>query len=268
MPFTLSHAAAALPFRKLKPIWPALVIGTFAPDLRYFLIISNEDRIWHQFPEVVLYALPVALLTLWIFEQVVKAPAIELLPDGVQRRLQDKLADFSGWSQLALIVLWIAAGIVTHIVWDQFTHSYSWLALHWSLLQVQVSLPFGHPFLLAHLLQHLSTIGGFLVLCVWFLVWYRKTLPIESGDQQEFSPGLKLLTVLTMGAIALLLGYPIAVWRLASHVQPIKRNFFIVTVFEATTLVLCVQLLIFGIALTLNSRGRQLPRQQLQQPGD
>src|SRR5262252_2376909 len=186
MPFTLSHAAAALPFRKLKPIWPALVIGTFAPDLQYFLIISDEDRIWHQFPEVLLYALPVALLALWVFERVVKAPAVELLPSGVQRRLQDKLAplSFTGWNQLARIVLWIGVGIVTHLFWDQFTHSYSWLALHWSLLQVQVSLPFGHTFLLAHLLQHLSTIGGFLVLCVWFLAWYRKAQPVETGDQQ------------------------------------------------------------------------------------
>jgi hypothetical protein len=85
---------------------------------------------------------------------------------------------------------------------------------------------------------------------------------------EEFSLRLKLLAVLTMSGVALLAGYPLAVWRLATHELPIKRSFFIATDFEATTLVFCVQLLIFGLAHTLNSRWRQLPGGQLQEPGD
>ena len=73
MPFTLSHAAAALPFRKFKPVWPALVVGTFAPDLQYFIWISDEDRSGHHFPQAVLYTLPLALLVLWVFEWWVKS---------------------------------------------------------------------------------------------------------------------------------------------------------------------------------------------------
>lgn len=270
MPFTLSHAAAALPFRKLKPIWPALVIGTFAPDLQYFLFVSDEDRSWHRYPEVLLYAIPVALLTLWIFERIVKGPAIQLLPKGVQQRLHDKLEplSFSGWKRLAAIVFWIAIGIATHVVWDEFTHSYSWLAFHWPVLQREVFLPFGRSFLLAHLLQHVSTVGGFLVLCAWLVAWYRRTSPATRVYEEEFSPRLKLLAVLTMGSVALLMGYPLAVWRLASHVEPIKRNFFIVTVFEATTLVFCLQLLIFGLVLTVSSRFQRLPVPQANEPGD
>src|SRR5271167_2744662 len=97
MPFTSSHAAAALPFRKLKPVWPALVIGTFAPDLQYFVWVSDEDRSGHHFPEVALVTLPVALLVLWALEWIVKGPAIELLPSGWQRRLQDKVKPLSFW---------------------------------------------------------------------------------------------------------------------------------------------------------------------------
>ena len=127
MPFTLSHAAASLPFRRLKPVWPALVMGTFAPDLQYFILISDEDRSGHYFPEVLLFTLPFALLVLWLFERVVKGPAIALLPSGVQRRLQNKIEplSFSGWRQFGSIVLWIAVGVATHMGWDQFTHSYS-----------------------------------------------------------------------------------------------------------------------------------------------
>jgi hypothetical protein len=270
MPFTLSHAVAALPFRKLKPIWPALVIGTFAPDLQYFLFISDDDRSWHRYPEVLVYAIPFALLALWVFDRVVKRPAIELLPSGVQHRLQDHVEplSFSGWKQLGAIVTWIAAGIATHIVWDQFTHSDSWLFSHWSLLQRSVSLPLERSYTLAHLLQHISTVGGFLLLCAWCAAWYHRTSPVPKMYGEEFSLRLKLLAVLTMGVVGLLMGYPLAIWRLATHELPIKRSFFIVTVFEATTLMFCVQLLIFGLVLTLNSRWRQLPGRQLQEPGD
>src|SRR5450432_3949211 len=179
MPFTLSHAAASLPFRRLNPIWPALVIGTFAPDLQYFIWISDEDRSGHHFPDVLLFTLPFALLVLWVFEWVVKGPVIELLPSGLQRRLRDKTEplSFSSWRQFGLIVLWTAVGIATHVGWDQFTHSYSELAAHWNLLRAVLPLPSGHSIQFAHLLQHISTIGGIAVLAVWFIAWYRRTTP-------------------------------------------------------------------------------------------
>ena len=82
MPFTLSHAAAALPFRKFKPVWPALVIGTFAPDLQYFIWISDEDRSGHHFPGIVLLSrFPWRCCCCGCSRRFVKGPAIELLPE-------------------------------------------------------------------------------------------------------------------------------------------------------------------------------------------
>ena len=269
MPFTLSHAAAALPFRRLRPIWPALVMGTFAPDIQYFLFISDENRTWHQFPGALLYALPISLLFLWTFEWVVKAPAIELLPNGVQRRLGTKVTplSFDGLRQFVAIVLWIGVGILTHIVWDQFTHAYSWMGQHWELLRTTVSLPLGHTLVLAHLLQHLSTVGGFLILCGWFVAWYART-PAGRPLPREFMPGVKVLVVLVMSGIALLLGYPLAVWRLASHVEPVRRIVYVVTTFEAWTLMFCIELLIYGLAMSVNTNWRGAPVARANEPGD
>ncbi len=162
MPFTLSHAAASLPFRRLKPVWPALVMGTFAPDLQYFILISDEDRSGHHFPDVLLLTLPLALLVLWLFELVVKGPAIELLPRGWQLRLQDKTQPlaFRGWRQFGKIVLWIAVGTLTHLLWDQFTHPYSRTAAYWPLLKTHIILPLWHTMPVAGLLQDVSTIVG------------------------------------------------------------------------------------------------------------
>jgi Domain of unknown function (DUF4184) len=258
MPFTLSHAAASLPFRRFKPVWPALVIGTFAPDLQYFILVSDEDRSGHYFPEVLLVTLPLALLVLWLFERFVKGPVIALLPSAVQQRLQNKIEplSFSGWRQFGSIILWIAVGIATHVCWDQFTHSYSELATHWRLLRIRVMLPLGHSIQFAHLLQHISTIGGFLVLAIWFGVWYRRTPPVTVLNE-ELSPHLKVALPLTMAVVAGLVGYPIAVLRLADHVRPIKPLHFAVTVFVAMTLVFSLELLIYGLVLTMNGHLRR-----------
>ncbi len=147
MPFTLSHAAAALPFRKFKPIWPALVIGTFAPDLQYFIWISDEDRSGHHFPGVLLFSLPLALLLLWLFEWCVKGPVIELLPDPILRRLQDKVRPLSfwGWQRFMSIVMWIFVGTATHVLWDWFTHPRTWITAHWALFSYKVPCPVSFP---------------------------------------------------------------------------------------------------------------------------
>lgn len=136
------------------------------------------------------------------------------------------------------------------------------------LLRLMVQLPFGHRLAVAHLLQHFSTIGGFLILCWWVAAWYQRTSPEEHFRAAEFSPAFKIATALTMAGIALMLGYPLAVIQLARHVEPVRRLAFIVTVFEAVTLVFCAQLILYGLALTVSTRWRRLPAGQLQEPGD
>jgi len=261
MPFTLSHAAAALPFRRLKPVWPALVIGTFAPDLQYFIQISDEDRSGHHFPDVLLVTLPVALILLWVFEWCVKGPAIELLPSALQRRLQDKVAplSFRGWERFASIVVWIAIGIATHMFWDSFTHSHTWMVAHWSLLRHKVPVPFHAPVAMLKVLQHVSTVLGLLVLGAWFLTWYRQTTPVPRASLRELSSFRKVAIVFTMAVVAIFAGYPLAIFRLSDHPLPIKPLFFVVTVFVAITLVFCAQVLVYALVRTYAARSRRLP---------
>lgn len=259
MPFTLSHAAAALPFRKLQPVWPALVMGTFAPDLQYFIWISDEDRSGHQFPGILLLTIPLALSLLWLFEWCVKGPVIELLPGGLQRRLQAKVEPLSfwGWGRLATIILWMAVGIATHVFWDQFTHYHTWMGEHWMLLRRPVPVPFYSPMMLMKVLQHASTLFGILVLAAWFSRWYRRTAPVAESALTQFSAFRKSAVVLTMAVIATLAGYPLAILGLANHRYVVTPLFFIATLFEAMTLVFCVQLLIYGMARVIGAGDRR-----------
>jgi len=264
MPFTLSHAAAALPFRKLKPVWPALVIGTFAPDLQYFIWISDEDRSGHHFPGILLLSLPLALLLLWLFERFVKGPVIELLPDGVQRRLPDKLEPlpFWGWRRLGSIVAWIVVGMATHVVWDWFTHSRTWITTRWELFSYRVPVPFHDPMAVSKLLQHASTVLGFLAVLAWLAMWYHRTTPVPSANLHRFSSFRKVVVLFTMVVIAALVGYPLALFRLLYHDPPPGLLVVIVTVFEAATLVFCVEALIYGVIRTFSTRVRRVPSVQ------
>jgi hypothetical protein len=52
MPFTLAHAAAVLPFRPYCPrvlSFPALVVGSVAPDAGYWSGPLDLKRISHSF---------------------------------------------------------------------------------------------------------------------------------------------------------------------------------------------------------------------------
>jgi len=269
MPFTLSHAAAALPFRKFKPVWPALVVGTFAPDLQYFIWISDEDRSGHHFPQAVFFTLPFALLVLWVFEWWVKGPVIELLPSGLQRRLQDKIEPLSsnGWGRFGSIVLWTAVGIATHVIWDQFTHFHTWMGAHLGLLHYMVPVPFHDRVALPKVLQHVSTILGVLIVVAWCASWYRRTTPVPQTSLRQLSSFRKLVVVITMAAIAVIAGYPLAIVKLADHKPPINPEFFVVTVFEAMTLLFCVQVLIYSMARVSAARFRRLPVAPGDEPG-
>ncbi len=265
MPFTLSHAAAALPFRKLKPVWPALVIGTFAPDLQYFILLSDEDRSGHHFPGVFLLTLPLALLVLWLFERCVKESVVELLPVALQRRLHDKIQPLSfwGWGQFASIVLWIVVGIATHVLWDQFTHGHTWITTHLGLLYQTVPVPFHSPMAVFKVLQHASTVFGLLALVAWFAMWYCKTKPARSAELRQLSSFRKFTVVFTMAVIAVVAGYPLAMLRLAGNELPVNRVFFIVTVFVAITLVFCTLLLLYGLGRTIRAPIRRVPATRL-----
>jgi hypothetical protein len=267
MPFTLSHAAAALPFRKFKPIWPALVIGTFAPDLQYFILLSDEDRSGHHYPDVLLFTLPVALLVLWLFEWAVKEPAIGLLPSGWQRRLQDKVAPLSfwGWRPFARIVVWIAAGTLTHLIWDQFTHSNTRTASYLPVLKAHVTPPFWHSMTVAGFLQNSSTILGLLAICLWCAAWYRRTPPSPKTLASELAPLTKLCVTSFMGLAALLTGGVLA-WSIVSdHLGPISRSTRVAITVMAMTQVFCVEMLIYGATMTLRSRFRQIAAPQIRE---
>ncbi len=176
VPFTLAHTAAALPFRRLRLVPSALIVGTVAPDCEYFLRLGPAGGYGHTPTGALLLSLPLGLAILWMFHALVKEPAASLLPDALQRRLPMERFSFRGPSRIAWIVASVALGIATHLGWDSFTHRTMWLYWHWPLLQGRFTVQGLGSAPVYKVLQHLSTALGLVVLAVWFARWYRSTV--------------------------------------------------------------------------------------------
>jgi hypothetical protein len=208
MPFTPAHVAAVLPFRRSRLIWSALVVGAMAPDFEYFLRMSPQDRYGHTLTGLFLFTLPLALLTLWFFHAYVKATFIELMPDGLERRLAPSAGEFrfGGASQFVLIIASLLVGIGTHLIWDSLTHGNTWTTRHWDALGHRVQVPSIGFVPLYKLLQQVSTVVGLAILAVWLVAWYRagKDVALRSeGRMQDAWPLRKIVTLVAVTALAL-----------------------------------------------------------------
>ncbi len=252
MPFTLAHSAAALPFRRLRLVPSALVIGTLAPDFEYLVKLDAHGRVAHTFPGVFVLTLPLALVVLWIFHRFVKRPFVRLLPDGLQRRLARHVEEFSflGASRFLFIVLSILVGIATHILWDSFTHRGTWLYARWPLLRQTFHLPFEGAIPLYKALQHGSSVLGVGIMLIWLLLWYRRseaTAP-ASGSVARAIPMMKRIAIFLGLLVVACVG--VIVRRLLGVERPIvnfaSRNFIV----EACVTMLALvwwQLVAYGV---------------------
>ena len=183
MPFTPSHAVVALPFVRTPLVPAAVAIGAMAPDLPLFVRgLPLHYGFTHEFgwlPATI--ALAFALLLVW---RLLLRPAVrELSPRGLAVRLPGEWDAGAGpairealaisgsparvsWRGMLLLVISLAIGVVSHIVWDLFTHEGRWgttvipaLASEWGPLP-------GFKWL-----QHGSSVIGLAIIGIWMLVW-------------------------------------------------------------------------------------------------
>jgi uncharacterized protein DUF4184 len=185
MPFTLSHAAAALPFRRTRLVMSALVFGCFAPDMEYFLWLKPHGHFGHTLPGLLLFDLPASLVSLFLFHQFAKAPLMSCLPARLRERIRsDKGQSFRSASGFALVCVSAVIGSVTHLLWDSVTHSTYWLGHHWSLLGTRVDVPLFGSREWAAVFQYISSVVGVLAILLWFIHWYRKTPPVHAESDR------------------------------------------------------------------------------------
>ena len=244
MPFTISHAAAAIPFRRTRLVLSALIVGTMAPDFEYFMHGRIIGRLSHNFQGAFEFCLPASLIVLAVFHWVLKRPVVTLLPNSVQRRIVFRDFDFWPLSRFLLICASILIGIATHLVWDNFTHSGRWAVEHIAWFQHSTTF-FGHSMVNYKLAQNLSTLLGLALLAAWFAYWYRMQ-PTHDLPVYSLSSGAKFLIVTSIIAIATALGLARALILLGS--KPISAV-FIGNLVVATVSTAILELLIFSLVI-------------------
>jgi hypothetical protein len=127
MPFTISHAAAVLPFSRLLARWrllSAVVIGAMVPDFGLFFPWRMHRFETHSAVALFTFCLPVGMAAYWAFQYLIKTPVLETLPNGAYARWRpfSSTANIGSVRQWILVAFGVLAGAVTHLVWDAFTH--------------------------------------------------------------------------------------------------------------------------------------------------
>lgn len=181
VPFTFAHPAAVLPLRR---IWPgaflALVLGSIAPDLPFFL----PYRVMHALPSThsMLGTLTVApLLGFALLVVVVLLQPVLLKPLWGKHRalLRQELSPFRQSP-----VPWLKAlpalclGSLTHYACDAATHRDGVIVTLLPLMDTPLPPVWGYSSTVYLLLQYLSSLVGMAVLVWWYLREQRATEPI------------------------------------------------------------------------------------------
>lgn len=166
MPFTFSHPAAVLPFSKTRRLsFAALVAGSVAPDFEYFIHMKSTYS--HTLWGILWLDIPMAILVAFLFFNIAKDSLIDNLPSVFRNRLS-AVRDFN-WNRhfrehWLMVVICVAAGIFTHIVWDSFTHRTGYFVQRIAALRGEiVSIP------VYRLLQHASTLLGAFIILVFIM---------------------------------------------------------------------------------------------------
>ena len=168
MPFPFfAHQAAVVPLKLALPrrlSGTGLVLGSMAPDFGYFLLGNGTaPRLWHRPLGVLVLCLPVALALHWFVTRLIAEPTARHLPmaGGFRLRALGWLAaqprDAAHW---AIVGTSIVVGAGTHLAWDLFTHTGTWMGDYIPFLNRRLfSLP-GYDVVGTNALWTVSTLLG------------------------------------------------------------------------------------------------------------
>lgn len=179
MPFTPSHAVVALPFVRTPLVPAAIAVGAMTPDLPLFLRGTPLSYQLTHTNVALSVVIAFALLALWYL---VLRPAVrELSPTWLATRLPGEwdAAGAAAWTgirrrrgtlvTLVLVVASLLLGVLSHIVWDAFTHEGRWGLRIFPVLADQWGPLVGYKWL-----QHGSSVLGLLVLALYAAWWLRR----------------------------------------------------------------------------------------------
>ncbi len=128
MPFTFAHPLAVSPFGKKKSKYfniAALVIGSMAPDFEYFIHFRPYQQHGHTILGQVYYNLPLVIIVYLIYHYILKESLVIHLPKPYCSDFYHLVKSKFSVKSLVDWMIFIYSsfiGMLTHLIWDSFTH--------------------------------------------------------------------------------------------------------------------------------------------------
>lgn len=190
MPFTPAHIAAVLPVTAKPRRWvvpAAWVVGSVVPDLVWFLFSTDAYNTAHSLRGVVTLDLVVGGVLVAVWRCVLLAPVRDVLPAPLGERIPGRVGVRP--SEWPLVVLGVAAGALTHVVWDSFTHPGRWGTTHIAPLRDDFGGMAGYRWA-----QYASGVVGLAIVAAFVLRRYRAQ-PVLQVLDRRVSPRLRTIIV-------------------------------------------------------------------------
>lgn len=190
MPFTFAHPSTILPMRKKKNYdFTALLVGSMSPDFEYFIHFRPYQVHGHTILGLFYYNLPLVLIVSIIWHYILKEQLIKNLPKPyctyyfyltINKWKITSIKSFVIFIYSALI------GMITHLLWDGFTHANGYFVSKISILSHNINLlSFEIP--IYKMLQHGSSVIGLTILIIYLRGVQQKNLVNEIFNINKFS---------------------------------------------------------------------------------
>ncbi len=167
VPITFAHPVAVLPFARHLPL-PALVAGSVAPDVVYYLPICLSGSTTHSAAGILWWDLLIGFALILAF-RLSAGPAADLVALTCSPAADSRSSPRVVVSTVAAVLL----GATTHVVWDSFTQTDGFAVEHWALLRTSVI----EPHKTYNVVGYVSSIAG-TALLAWLVIRHaRRTLP-------------------------------------------------------------------------------------------
>lgn len=204
MPFTLAHPAVVI-FSKNKNFnLLGLILGSMAPDFIYFLLFNPISNLGHTLLGFIILNLPICFLLNYLILKFIKNPFIINLPSKIcnyYTYLINYDFNFKSTKNIFVFTYSCIVGMLTHIIWDAFTHKTGYFVVNINLLKESIHI-LGYQVPFFKLLQHGSTLLGFFVILYYFYTIRRYSNKYIRSNKFQYH-----LTAISIQILIIILSY-------------------------------------------------------------
>lgn len=204
MPFTLAHPAVVI-FSKNKNFnILGLILGSMAPDFIYFLLFNPSSNLGHTLLGFIILNLPICFLLNYLILKFIKNPFIINLPSKICNYYTYLIScdfNFKSTKDVFVFTYSCIVGMLTHIIWDAFTHKTGYFVVNINLLKESIHI-LGYQVPFFKLLQHGSTLLGFFVILYYFYTIRRYSNKYIRSNKFQYH-----LTAISIQILIIILSY-------------------------------------------------------------